>query len=38
MGKRDDRYELKDMIELDDAYIETCRDYKEKGRLKKREG
>lgn len=38
MGKRDDRYLLKDMIELDDAYIETCTEKQEKTNLKRGKG
>lgn len=38
MGKRDDLYLLKDMIELDDAYIETCTEKREKANLKRGKG
>lgn len=38
MGKRDDQYTLKDMVELDDAYIETCTDHREKEHLKRGKG
>lgn len=38
MGVRDDKYQLKDMIEIDDAYIETCTDTVEKGKLKRDKG
>lgn len=38
MGSRDDKYLLEDMIEIDDAYIETCTDSLEKGKLKRGKG
>lgn len=38
MGSRDNKYLLKDMIEIDDAYIETCTDALEKGKLKRGKG
>ncbi len=38
MGCRDDKYLLEDMIEIDDAYIETCTDSREKGKLKRGKG
>jgi len=38
MGNRDDRYELKDMVEIDDAYVETCTSQHEKGQLKRGKG
>lgn len=38
MGARDDKYQLEDMIEIDDAYIETCTGTLEKGKLKRGKG
>lgn len=38
MGKRDNKYQLSDMIEIDDAYIETCTDSEEKGQLRRGKG
>ncbi len=38
MGKRDDKYLLNDMVELDDAYIETCTDSVNKKNLKRGKG
>jgi hypothetical protein len=38
MGNRDDAYQLTDMIELDDAYIETCTDSAEKQHLRRGKG
>lgn len=38
MGKRDDLYLLNDMIEIDDAYIETCTDAIKKKNLKRGKG
>lgn len=38
MGKRDDQYLLKDMIELDDAYFETCTEKREMANLKRGKG
>jgi hypothetical protein len=35
MGNRDDAYRLTDMIELDDAYIETCTDSADKQQLRR---
>lgn len=38
MGKHEDAYQLTDMIELDDAYIETCTDSADKQQLKRGKG
>lgn len=38
MGTHEDAYQLTDMIELDDAYIETCTDSVDKQRLKRGKG
>lgn len=38
MGKRDNKYLLNDMIEVDDAYIETCTDAVKKKNLKRGKG
>jgi len=38
MGVRDSKYLLKDMIEIDDAYIETCTNALEKRKLKRGKG
>lgn len=38
MGARDNKYLLNDMIEIDDAYIETCTDALKKGKLKRGKG
>jgi hypothetical protein len=38
MGKRDDQYLLNDMIELDDADVETCTEWIEKENLKRGKG
>jgi transposase-like protein len=38
MGKRDDTYRLTDMIEIDDAYIETCTDNADKQQLRRGKG
>jgi ISXO2-like transposase domain len=38
MGNRDDAYRLTDMIEIDDAYIETCTDSADKQRLRRGKG
>ena len=38
MGTRDNQYLLKDMVEIDDAYIETCTKALEKRKLKRGKG
>lgn len=38
MGNRDDAYRLSDMIEIDDAYIETCTDNADKQQLRRGKG
>ncbi len=38
MGKRDDKYQLNDMIEIDDTYIKTCTDEVSKKNLKRGKG